>query len=306
MTAVLEARGLSKLHGHGDAAVAALQDVDFAVEHGEFVAVTGPSGCGKSTLLNLLGGLDRPTSGDVWLHGERLTDAGEARRARLRRSEVGFVFQFFNLIVNLTVADNVELPALLAGVPSREARRRAGELLERLGLADAAARVPGDLSGGQQQRVAIARALVNRPSVLLADEPTGDLEQADPYTLRFAADFLDAVPDRARADEVLDGLAGRIPPDGLLRVAAGTEGEVLRPLDLAVRPEHVARRLFDDAVIERELDRLADEQQDDGGWTFSWAAWNPAVAWEWRGVVTVLALRTLRAYGRLDVPAAAG
>jgi len=90
------------------------------------VAVTGPSGCGKSTLLNLMGGLDRPTSGDVWLHGERLTDAGEARRARLRRSEVGFVFQFFNLIVNLTVADNVELPALLAGVPSREARRRAG------------------------------------------------------------------------------------------------------------------------------------------------------------------------------------
>jgi putative ABC transport system ATP-binding protein len=114
----------------------------------------------------------------VLVRGERLAGANEARRARLRRSEVGFVFQFFNLIANLTVADNVELPALLAGVPAREARRRAAELLERLGLADTAARVPGDLSGGQQQRVAIARALVNRPSVLLADEPTGNLDTA--------------------------------------------------------------------------------------------------------------------------------
>jgi putative ABC transport system ATP-binding protein len=178
MTPVLEARRLGKVHGDGDAAVAALRDVDFTVGHGEFVAVTGPSGCGKSTLLNLLGGLDSPSEGEVWLHGEQLANAGEARRARLRRSEVGFVFQFFNLIANLTVADNVELPALLAGVPAREARRRAGELLERLGLAETAARVPGDLSGGQQQRVAIARALVNRPSVLLADEPTGNLDTA--------------------------------------------------------------------------------------------------------------------------------
>jgi putative ABC transport system ATP-binding protein len=178
VTAVLEARGLCKLHGSGEAEVVALHDVDLVLGHGEFLAVTGPSGCGKSTLLNLLGGLDRPTGGEIHLHGERVDDAGEARRARLRRSEVGFVFQFFNLIDNLTVADNVELPALLAGVPTREARRRAGELLERLGLADTAGRVPGSLSGGQQQRVAIARALVNRPSVLLADEPTGNLDSA--------------------------------------------------------------------------------------------------------------------------------
>jgi predicted ABC-type transport system involved in lysophospholipase L1 biosynthesis ATPase subunit len=158
MTAVLETTGLGKLHGEGAAAVTALADVDLTVAQGEFVAVTGPSGCGKSTLLNLLGGLDRPTSGEVLVHGERLAGASEARRARLRRSEVGFVFQFFNLIANLTVADNVELPALLAGVPAREARRRAAELLERLGLEETARRVPGDLSGGQQQRVAIARA----------------------------------------------------------------------------------------------------------------------------------------------------
>ena len=136
MNAVLETTGLGKVHGEGAGAVAALADVDLAVAHGEFVAVTGPSGCGKSTLLNLLGGLDRPTSGEVLVHGERLAGASEARRARLRRSEVGFVFQFFNLIANLTVADNVELPALLAGVPAREARRRAAELLERLALAE--------------------------------------------------------------------------------------------------------------------------------------------------------------------------
>jgi putative ABC transport system ATP-binding protein len=178
MSPLLEAVGLERLHGTGDGAVAALRGVDVAVAAGEFVAVTGPSGCGKSTLLNLLGGLDRPTAGEVRLAGERLDDASEARRARLRRRELGFVFQFFNLIGNLTVADNVELPALLAGVPAREARRRGAELLGRLGLTDVRSRVPGDLSGGQQQRVAIARALVNRPSVLLADEPTGNLDTA--------------------------------------------------------------------------------------------------------------------------------
>jgi putative ABC transport system ATP-binding protein len=178
VTAVLEAHGLRKVHGSGAAAVAAVSDVDLVLGHGEFLAITGPSGCGKSTLLNLLGGLDRPTGGEIYLHGERVDGAGESRRARLRRTEVGFVFQFFNLIANLTVADNVELPALLAGVPAREARRRAADLLERLGLAETSARVPGALSGGQQQRVAIARALVNRPSVLLADEPTGNLDSA--------------------------------------------------------------------------------------------------------------------------------
>jgi putative ABC transport system ATP-binding protein len=176
VTAVVEARGLGKVHGRGEAAVTALREVDLTVAPGEFVAVTGPSGCGKSTLLNLIGGLDSPTSGEIRLRGERIDQAGEARRARLRRSEIGFVFQFFNLILNLTVRDNVELPALLAGVPAREARRRTSELLERLGLQDTGERVPGDLSGGQQQRVAIARALVNRPSLLLADEPTGNLD----------------------------------------------------------------------------------------------------------------------------------
>ena len=117
--------------------------------------------------------------------------------------------------------------------------------------------------------------------------------------MRFGVDFLDAVPDRARAEEVLASVGDRIPADGLLPVGGGTDGEALRPLELARRPEHAARRLYDDAVIERELDRLEAGQREDGGWTFDFAAWNPAVAWEWRGAVTVDALRTLRAYGRL-------
>ena len=118
--------------------------------------------------------------------------------------------------------------------------------------------------------------------------------------MRFAADFLDAVPDRARADAELDAARRpRLSGDGIVRVEGGTEDEALRPLDLAPWPGHAARRLFSDEVIERELDRMAAGQQDDGGWTFTWLAWNPAGAWEWRGIVTVLSLRTLRAYGRI-------
>jgi hypothetical protein len=130
-------------------------------------------------------------------------------------------------------------------------------------------------------------------------ERAGEIAQGDAYTLRHGVDLMDAVPDRARADEVLASVADRMPADGLLPVGGGAEGEVLRPLELARRPEHAARRLYDDAVIERELDRLAAGQLQDGGWTFAFTAWNPAVAWEWRGAVTVEALRTLSAYDRL-------
>jgi putative ABC transport system ATP-binding protein len=155
--------------------VQALRGVDIAVARGEFVAVMGPSGCGKSTLLHLIGGLDCPTSGAISLEGERVDTLNEARRAVLRRKQIGFIFQFFNLVGNLTVADNVELPALLAGVPLRQARRLRERLLADLDIADKANRVPAELSGGEQQRVAIARALINRPALLLADEPTGNL-----------------------------------------------------------------------------------------------------------------------------------
>jgi putative ABC transport system ATP-binding protein len=165
---VIVARGLTREYEGG---VQALRGVDFEVPDGEFVAVTGPSGCGKSTLLNLLGGLDGPTTGEIELAGRRVDGFSEAKWAHVRRREIGFVFQFFNLIGNLSVADNVELPGLLAGLNAREARQRRTELLETLGIAEHAAMFPTRLSGGQQQRVAIARALINRPSVLLADEP---------------------------------------------------------------------------------------------------------------------------------------
>ena len=159
--AVIVARGLTREYEGG---VHALRGVDVSVAEGEFVAVTGPSGCGKSTLLNLLGGLDRPTAGEIELAGRRVDGLSEANWAHVRRAEIGFVFQFFNLIGNLSVADNVELPALLAGLSAREARARRTELLDQLGLAEHADESPTRLSGGQQQRVAIARALINRPA----------------------------------------------------------------------------------------------------------------------------------------------
>ena len=178
MDSVLRTEALQKIYAADGVDVQAVRGVDLAVAEGEFVSVMGPSGCGKSTLLHLLGGLDRPSAGEVWLRDARVDQLGEKAWALLRRRHIGFVFQFFNLISNLTVADNVELPALLAGVAPREARARREELLGELGIGDVAAQVPGRISGGQQQRVALARALVNRPAVLLADEPTGNLDSA--------------------------------------------------------------------------------------------------------------------------------
>jgi putative ABC transport system ATP-binding protein len=175
MEPVIITRGLTRTY---DGNVYALRGIDAKVDDGEFVAVTGPSGCGKSTLLNLLGGLDRPTGGEIELAGRRVDGYSEAKWAHVRRREIGFVFQFFNLIGNLSVADNVELPGLLAGLSAKEARTRRTDLLTALQIAEYAGSSPTKLSGGQQQRVAIARALINRPRVLLADEPTGNLDSA--------------------------------------------------------------------------------------------------------------------------------
>lgn len=153
-----------------------LDDVSFAVEQGEFTAVMGPSGSGKSTLLNLAAGLDRPTSGSVLVDGVDLTTKAEADLARFRRTRIGFVFQFFHLLNNLNVFDNVLMAAQLADAPEITARVRAQQLLNELGVAGKARQYPEKLSGGERQRVAIARALINRPAVLLADEPTGALD----------------------------------------------------------------------------------------------------------------------------------
>jgi putative ABC transport system ATP-binding protein len=177
-TALMRARALGKEYGKGAALVRAVDQVDLDIERGETVAIVGPSGCGKSTLLHLLGGLERPTRGELRLAGQRIDQMSETALARLRRHSVGFVFQAFHLVDELSAVENVELPALLTGTPPRAARRRAAELLEQVGLADRAGHLPSALSGGQCQRVAIARALVGEPLVVLADEPTGNLDSA--------------------------------------------------------------------------------------------------------------------------------
>ena len=177
-TSVLRARGVRKEYGKGEGLVRAVDGVDLDIAAGETVAIMGPSGCGKSTLLHMLGGLDRPSGGEVSLNGRRIDDISEKALARMRRTAVGFVFQSFHLMDELTAVENVELSALLAGRSPRAARRRAEELLERVGLAERARFLPSALSGGQRQRVAVARALSNEPLAVLADEPTGNLDSA--------------------------------------------------------------------------------------------------------------------------------
>jgi ABC-type lipoprotein export system ATPase subunit len=177
-TALLRARRLRKDYGKDEGLVRAVDEVDLDVAGGETVAVMGPSGCGKSTLLHLIGGLDRPSAGELWLNDKRTDRLSERALAGLRRKEIGFVFQAFHLMDELTARENIELPALLAGRTPRQASRRALALLDRVGLADRADHLPSALSGGQRQRVAIARALVNDPVVVLADEPTGNLDSA--------------------------------------------------------------------------------------------------------------------------------
>jgi putative ABC transport system ATP-binding protein len=176
MSAVVEARGLVRRYPGDGSPIRAVDGVDLAVKAGEAVSVMGPSGCGKSTLLHLLGGLERPDAGELSLGGVRVDGLSETRWAVFRRRNVGFVFQAFHLVDELTAVENVELPALLVGASRRVARRRAMELLERLGVAGRAGHLPDRLSGGEQQRVAVARALSNEPLVVLADEPTGNLD----------------------------------------------------------------------------------------------------------------------------------
>ncbi|HMH91011.1 MAG TPA: ABC transporter ATP-binding protein [Streptosporangiaceae bacterium] len=175
---LLRASSITKIFQADGGQVPAIRGVDLALGRGQFVAVMGPSGSGKSTLLHLLGGLERPTSGEIWLDGRRVDTLSQARWAVLRRRHVGFVFQFFNLLSNMTVADNVELAALMGGATRRQAAQRRDELLGELGLRGRADAAPARLSGGEQQRVALARAMANRPSLLLADEPTGNLDSA--------------------------------------------------------------------------------------------------------------------------------
>jgi putative ABC transport system ATP-binding protein len=175
---VVETHDLRKNYEAEGAPVRALRGVDMKIEPGEFVAVMGPSGCGKSTLLNLIAGLDTPTDGEISVAGESLAGKDENDLAKMRRKHIGIVFQFFNLLEGMSVLENVTLPAVIAGMPRKQAETRARDLLDLLGLADKAKNAPGVLSGGQRQRLAIARALANSPTLVLADEPTGALDSA--------------------------------------------------------------------------------------------------------------------------------
>jgi putative ABC transport system ATP-binding protein len=173
---VIETQNLTKVYGKGDTTVVALDHTNLALQAGEFVAVMGPSGCGKSTLLHLIGGLDRPSQGRVLVEGQELSKLSDDALTELRRRKIGFVFQFFNLIPVLSAAENASLPLLLDGCKPEQAQAKATEWLARVGLGDRPDARPDQLSGGQQQRVALARALVTEPAIILADEPTGNLD----------------------------------------------------------------------------------------------------------------------------------
>jgi putative ABC transport system ATP-binding protein len=196
---MIELRGVTKEYA-GKKTVCALRDVDMDIASGEMVSIMGPSGCGKSTLLNILGGLDQPTRGRVTIAGADLTTLSDEALTRLRRECIGFVFQFFNLISTLTAYENVALPMYLAGKPRKEIRPKVSAMLSSVGLADRGTHLPEELSGGEQQRVAIARALVLEPRVILADEPTGNLDSRNGVEI---LELLKELHDRMAATIVL-------------------------------------------------------------------------------------------------------
>ena len=223
---LIMAAGLNKVYKRGDEDVIALRDVDLSVAAGEFVVIIGPSGSGKSTLLHLVGGVDRPTRGELRVNGTDLASASESALTRFRRDNIGFVFQFYNLLPSLNALDNVILPLLAKGMSWREARERGAAMLEQVGLGHRRKHTPGQLSGGEQQRVAIARAMVLEPCVILADEPTGDLDSASANSIvtlmvdlnrRMQVTFIVATHNlnllkvATRAYELADGILNPLP-----------------------------------------------------------------------------------------------
>src|SRR5262245_33964659 len=226
---MMELQEVTKEYRQGRRSVQALRGVSLRVAAGEFVAIMGPSGSGKSTLLHLLGALDTPTTGRAFFHGRDLQTLSDRERSLLRRSHIGFVFQFFNLLPTLTVVENVTLPLLLAGQRRRVARSKALPALERMGLADRTDHFPEELSGGEMQRVAVARALVTEPEAVLCDEPTGNLDSA---TSKEVLDLLRTLPEPGRRAVVLvthDRTAASY-ADRVVRIRDGlVEGEEILP-----------------------------------------------------------------------------
>jgi len=229
MTPLIELAGVKKVFGTGDLAVEALRGVDLAVAEGEYLAIMGPSGSGKSTLMHILGLLDTPTAGTYRLRGEEVSGLSRRRLAHLRNREIGFVFQSFNLLPRASLQRNVELPLLYGGMARRERRQRAAEVLAKVGLGDRGRHRPNQLSGGQRQRAAIARALVTEPAVLMADEPTGNLDQET------GAEILDLFRQLHEAGQTLIVVTH---DPGIAALAQGTihlvDGRILAPREQAV------------------------------------------------------------------------
>ena len=240
MPVILEARDLVKRYPLGEGEIEALSGVSLAVERGEFVAIMGSSGSGKSTMLHLLGGLDLPTSGEVVIDGVRISTLDDERRTLTRRDKTGFVFQFFNLIPLLSVAENVALPFLIAGDTATRHRSRVDELLGMVGLAAKADHRPDQLSAGEQQRVALARALATSPAILLADEPTGNLD----YTT--GAEILDLLWDSAeRLDQTIVLVTHEARAAAYAdRVLVVRDGRILDEIALGRRSDHDAHELI--------------------------------------------------------------
>ncbi len=176
MSAIIESIDLNKSYTMGKVEVEVLKNINIKIEEGEFVSIMGPSGSGKSTLLYLIGGLDKPSSGKIWIKGRELDGMNDEQESKLRRREMGFIFQFYNLIPNLNIEENIMLPVLLDGKKLKDYKKELDDILETVGLSDRRRHTPRELSGGQQQRVAIARALINQPDIILADEPIGNLD----------------------------------------------------------------------------------------------------------------------------------
>lgn len=226
-TALIETENLTKIYSTGKVKVVALKDVSLSVNEGRFLGVTGPSGSGKSTLMNLLGGLDTPSSGRIKVDARPISELNKEELALYRRFQVGMVFQSFNIISSYTALENVAFPLLFAGVPKKERRHRAEQVLEKVGLYPRRDHRPAELSGGEQQRVAIARALINRPKILLADEPTGNL-------------------DSETSSQIVQTLAQLNTDHGLTVIMISHEESLLRQF------AHDVIRLRDGEVVEQE------------------------------------------------------
>jgi putative ABC transport system ATP-binding protein len=232
MASLLETREVSKIYQMGNTSVTALDNVSLVVKEGEFVAIQGTSGSGKSTLLNMVGGLDHPTHGEVFFNSQALGPLTKKQMARYRRYSVGMIFQNFNLITTMNAEENIGLALAFGGLRGNQRRRRAGELLGRVGLSDRLTHRPSELSGGEQQRVAIARALANNPKVLLADEPTGNL-------------------DSTRAHELLALLRGMVNKDSLTI--------------MMVTHDHELATSFADRIIQMKDGRVVNEREAETG-----------------------------------------